>query len=192
MVSSSRPAAEARLALRRDDSSAPALVAALPAPARADPGLVLDFARWQRRANQDRAALAIWIKDGGPAEAAATPDGLTLDGVRRRARAVRDGDDLTVVLDGRNHPLSHRDPRAPPRAAAASGDRVASPIPARVARVLVAPGDTVARGAPLLVVEAMKTELTLRAPLDAVFAEVRAAPGYMIPEGRELVTFEVK
>ena len=70
----SRPAAEARLALRRDDPFAPALVAALPAPARADPGLVLDLAKWYRRANQDRAALAIWIKEGGPAEAAAGED----------------------------------------------------------------------------------------------------------------------
>lgn len=68
------PAAEARLALRRDDPSAPALAAALPAPARADPGLVLDLAKWLRRAGQDRAALAVWMKDGGPAEAAATDE----------------------------------------------------------------------------------------------------------------------
>jgi len=67
----SRPAAEARLALRRDDPSAPALASALAAPARADPGLVLDLAKWRRRAGQDRAALAIWSKDGAAAEAAA-------------------------------------------------------------------------------------------------------------------------
>ncbi len=70
----SRPAAEARLALRRDDPSAPALAAALPVPARADPALVLDLARWHRRAGQDRTALAIWAKEGGPAEAAAPDD----------------------------------------------------------------------------------------------------------------------
>lgn len=70
----SRPAAEARLALRRDDPSASTLVAALPAPARADPCLVLDLAKWHRRANQDRAALVVWLKEGGPAEAAATDD----------------------------------------------------------------------------------------------------------------------
>ena len=69
-----RPAAEARLALRRDDPSAPALAAALSAPARADPGLVLDLARWHRRANQDRAALVVWSKEGGPAEAAAAEE----------------------------------------------------------------------------------------------------------------------
>ena len=70
----SRSAAEARLALRRDDPSAPALAALLPTPARTDPGLVLDLARWHRRAGQDKAALAIWIKDGGSAEAAAPDD----------------------------------------------------------------------------------------------------------------------
>lgn len=69
-----RPAAEARLALRRDDPSAPALAAVLPAAARADLGLILDFLRWHRRAGQDRAALAIWINEGGPAEAAAPDD----------------------------------------------------------------------------------------------------------------------
>ena len=69
-----RPAAEARLALRRDDPSAPALVSVLPVPARADPGLVLDLLRWHRRAGQDRTALTIWIKEGSSAEAAAPDD----------------------------------------------------------------------------------------------------------------------
>jgi len=66
-----RPAAETRMALRRDDPSAAALAAALPAAARTDPGLVLDLAKWHRRAGQDRAALAIWTKEGSAAEAAA-------------------------------------------------------------------------------------------------------------------------
>ena len=74
LLPANRPAAEARLALRRDAPSAPVLAVALPAPARTDPGLVLDLARWHRRANGDRAALDIWMKEGGPAEAAAPDD----------------------------------------------------------------------------------------------------------------------
>lgn len=66
-----RPAAETRLALRRDDPSAAAMATALPASARTDPGLVLDLAKWHRRAGQDRPALAIWTKEGSAAEAAA-------------------------------------------------------------------------------------------------------------------------
>ena len=69
-----RPATEARLALRRDDPSAPALVAALPASARNDPAMTLDLAKWYRRAGQDRTALTVWAKDGSGAEAAAPGD----------------------------------------------------------------------------------------------------------------------
>jgi len=69
-----RPAAEARLALRRDDPSAAALVAVLPRPVRAEPSMVLELARWHRRAGQDRAAAALWVKCGGDAEAAVPPD----------------------------------------------------------------------------------------------------------------------
>ena len=71
----------------------------------------------------------------------------------------------------------------------AGSDRVAAPIPARVTRVLVSPGDTVAKGAALLVLEAMKTEITLSAPADGVVESVRAAVGEMVEEGVPLVTF---
>lgn len=69
-----RPAAEARLALRRDDTSAAASVATLPASMRADPAMVLELAKWHRRAGQDRAALALWLKSGSDAEVAVSPD----------------------------------------------------------------------------------------------------------------------
>lgn len=66
-----RPVAQARLALRRDDSAAPALLNALPEARRADPTLVLEHARFLRRAGQDAQALAVWTAQGTAAEAAA-------------------------------------------------------------------------------------------------------------------------
>ena len=69
-----RIAAQARLALRRDDAVAPALVALLPPDARTDPGVVLDLARWYRRAGLDRDAVGVWQASGAAAEAAAPPD----------------------------------------------------------------------------------------------------------------------
>ena len=66
------PAAEARLALRRDDPSAAALASRF--AGRADPSMVLDLAKWYRRAGQDRAALAVWVSRGAVAEAAAPSD----------------------------------------------------------------------------------------------------------------------
>ena len=70
-----RQEAEARLALRRDDPGAVALVAALPDAARHDPALVLDLARFLRRNDATgAAALAEWRADGGAAELASPPE----------------------------------------------------------------------------------------------------------------------
>lgn len=67
-----RPQAEARLALRRDDPVAPALVNAL--TRHEDPVLMLDLARWYRRAGLDRDAAQIWAAQGSAAEQAVPPD----------------------------------------------------------------------------------------------------------------------
>jgi soluble lytic murein transglycosylase len=66
--------AEARLALRRDAPSAPALVRALPAAMQTDPNLVIELARWYRRAGQDKDAAAVWAGAGVAAEAIAAPE----------------------------------------------------------------------------------------------------------------------
>lgn len=90
-----RPAAEVRLALRRDDPSAPALVAALSGAARTDPAVMLDLAKWHRRAGQDRAALALWVSAGVTAEAAAPPERQSAFWAERNLlarRMVRTGD----------------------------------------------------------------------------------------------------
>jgi soluble lytic murein transglycosylase len=71
-----KPKAEAWLALKRDDSSALALVAALPAPDRLEPGLFLEQARWLRRAGQDGEALALWKASGNDVEKSASADHL--------------------------------------------------------------------------------------------------------------------
>ncbi|MBC9175587.1 acetyl/propionyl/methylcrotonyl-CoA carboxylase subunit alpha [Pseudoroseomonas ludipueritiae] len=117
---------------------------------------------------------------------------LLLDGVSRRLRLVRRGDELTVVLAGRNHLLHRSDPLAPPRTETAGHDRVRAPVPGRVSRVLVRPGEVVAKNAPLVVIEAMKMELTLRAPMDGRVESVPHQAEEMVEEGTELVTFEME
>ena len=90
-----QPRAEARLALRRDDPSAPALVAALPEADRQEPGIVLEQARWLRRAGQDDDALALWKTLGNAAERLAPPDRLAAFWDERNIlarRRLRQGD----------------------------------------------------------------------------------------------------
>jgi 3-methylcrotonyl-CoA carboxylase alpha subunit len=82
------------------------------------------------------------------------------------------------------------DALAPPRGEAAASERVIAPIPGRIARVMVRPGDAVAQHAPLVMIEAMKMEMTLRAPAAGIVAQVRHAVDEMVEEGTELVTFE--
>lgn len=67
---------------------------------------------------------------------------------------------------------------------------VRAPMPSKVVEVRVKAGDAVQQGDIVVVLEAMKTEHTLRAPKDGVVAKVNAAQGAMCAEGTELVTFE--
>ena len=115
---------------------------------------------------------------------------LAIDGVLHRVRVARHGAALVAILDGDNFVVTPVDRLAPPRVEAAGDDRLSSPIPARVARILVQPGDEVKKGAPLMVLEAMKMELTLSAPMDGVIATVRHRVDDMVQEGADLITFE--
>ena len=96
---------------------------------------------------------------------------------------------VTVVLHGTTHVFERIDPLTPPHMESAGAGRVMAPIPGRVVSVLVQQGDEVARGQVLVVVEAMKMELTLTAPEDGTVAAVHCAVGDMVEEGRDLVDF---
>jgi 3-methylcrotonyl-CoA carboxylase alpha subunit len=117
---------------------------------------------------------------------------FTLDDVAIRARILRDGDALAVILDGATHELRHRDPRAASGVADSAGGRVVAPMPGRVLQVLVAPGDVVARGAVLLVLEAMKVQMRITAPAEGVVGAIRCAAGDLVEDGAELVTLETQ
>ena len=68
--------------------------------------------------------------------------------------------------------------------------RITVPIPGRVSRVLVAPGDRIARGDGMVVVEAMKMENELRAPRDGVVCTVDVEEGQGVEGGALLATLE--
>lgn len=64
---------------------------------------------------------------------------------------------------------------------------VKSPMPGRVVRVLVAEGDEVVRGAPVVVVEAMKMENELCAERDGKVVKVHVESGTAVDGGAKLV-----
>jgi 3-methylcrotonyl-CoA carboxylase alpha subunit len=116
-------------------------------------------------------------------------DGISLDGVTHRTHVVRQGAELTVIHRGRNHVFELIDPLIPAGAQGAGDDRVVAPIPARVTHVLVQAGDMVNKGAALIVLEAMKMEITLTAPRDGTVDVIRYIVGDMVEEGTELIRF---
>ncbi|HVN99980.1 MAG TPA: acetyl/propionyl/methylcrotonyl-CoA carboxylase subunit alpha [Steroidobacteraceae bacterium] len=114
----------------------------------------------------------------------------TIDGRRRGATVVTRGMHVHVFLDGRHDVLAHVDPLAPIAAAAAGPEGLRAPMPGRIIELIGAPGAELAKGAPLLVLEAMKIEHTVLAPSDGILRGFRVAVGEQVAEGSELVDFE--
>ena len=98
-------------------------------------------------------------------------------------------DDIAVMEDGETYVLRLHDPLADADSAGAAVDSIVAPMPGKIIQILVKAGDSVVRGAPLLVLEAMKMEHTLSAPHDATIQSVDAALGDQIVEGSVLIRF---
>ena len=67
------------------------------------------------------------------------------------------------------------------------GGRLTAPMPGKVVSFAVKAGDKVSKGQALAVMEAMKMEHTIAAPVDGVVAELLYAPGDQVTEGAELL-----
>lgn len=69
-------------------------------------------------------------------------------------------------------------------------ESLSAPMPATVVRIPVATGDQVQRGQTVLVLEAMKMELPLRAAHDGTVTAVRCREGELVQPGATLVEIE--
>jgi 3-methylcrotonyl-CoA carboxylase alpha subunit len=76
-------------------------------------------------------------------------------------------------------------------AAEAEGGRLTAPMPGKIVAVLVDNGKAVEKGAPLLIMEAMKMEHTIAAPAGGTVEEVLYAVGDQVAEGVQLLSFKV-
>ena len=65
-----------------------------------------------------------------------------------------------------------------------------APMPGVVTRVMVAAGDDVLKGQPLVAVEAMKMEHVIRSPRDGRIRSLAAKPGAMVQPGVALVELD--
>jgi len=114
---------------------------------------------------------------------------VTLGDATFRVRAVRDGVHWHLFRDGMHRVLALQSAQTAPEPDAAIGT-LAAPMPGKVLQVLVQQGATVARGAPLVILEAMKMEHTIAAPHDGRVAEIHFKAGEQVNEGVELLRLE--
>jgi 3-methylcrotonyl-CoA carboxylase alpha subunit len=112
-------------------------------------------------------------------------DGEAVPGAAGHVVKTRDA--LHVFHDGAHHAFTVVDPYLPPAGRGDAQGGLTAPMPGRVLAVQVKPGQRVARGAPLMILEAMKMEHTVTAPADGVVAAVLCAEGEQVKEGAELL-----
>ena len=115
-----------------------------------------------------------------------------LAGSRCRATVVRHSQDLTILSNGRSHLLTVEDPALLAAEQEETIGRLTAPMPGKVVAIMVAAGDRVERGAPLVVLEAMKMEHTITAPVTGTVASLFYAVGDIVSEGVALISFEVE
>ncbi|TCU24607.1 3-methylcrotonyl-CoA carboxylase alpha subunit [Rhizobium azibense] len=97
---------------------------------------------------------------------------------------------LCLRLDGNSHLFTLPDPLDGTTSETDVGDRLIAPMPGFVKIVRTSEGAAVSKGAPLIVMEAMKMELTLTAARDAIVESVHASEGQQVSEGAVLVTLK--
>lgn len=103
----------------------------------------------------------------------------------------RDGARHEITLSGAAVQLEIVDPLAAKRSRrddeSSGGGVIKALMPGRVNRILVQPGENVRKGAGLLILEAMKMENEIHAPVDGVVQEIFVTAGQTVEGGAELM-----
>ena len=73
----------------------------------------------------------------------------------------------------------------------AAGSQLKAPMPGRVVKVLVKVGEAVERGAPIVIVEAMKMENEMHAPASGTVLKLHVAEGATVDAGQLMVELEL-
>lgn len=119
------------------------------------------------------------VKGGGRSHRVAVTEGAAGELTLTQAAGL-----VRATVNGR------RSRRGGQVAGAAGEQRIVAPMPGKVLRVLVQPGQDVAARQPLVVVEAMKMENELSSPRDGRVKDVPAVEGQSVEAGRVLIIVE--
>ena len=124
-----------------------------------------------------------WLQDDGQLRA-------DLDGRRLGVTVVAAGEKRHVFFDGMSFIFAAIDPLFHAGAGGGAEGSLTAPMPGKVIALLAECGAPVEKGAPLLVLEAMKMEHTLVAPAAGTVKAFCYAVGEQVTDGAELLEFE--
>jgi 3-methylcrotonyl-CoA carboxylase alpha subunit len=115
-----------------------------------------------------------------------------LGGRRLNATVIAAAEQRHLFMDGRSLVLTLLDPLHQAGSAGATEGGLTAPMPGKVVALLAAVGESIAQGAPLLILEAMKMEHVITAPSAGKVKAFYYAAGEQVVDGAELVEFEAE
>jgi 3-methylcrotonyl-CoA carboxylase alpha subunit len=113
-----------------------------------------------------------------------------LDGTKTGAVALWDDRSLYLRTSNGRFELIHVDPFGVDDDEHAGEDRIVAPLPGTVVALLAEEGAVLEKGAPVLTLEVMKMEQTLRAPFAGTLKKLKCKVGDIVQEGVELAEIE--
>ncbi|MFC1429318.1 biotin carboxylase N-terminal domain-containing protein [Streptacidiphilus sp. N1-3] len=133
--------------------------------------------------SQDTSRYEVRVREGAPFTARAVVGGeqlrLTVHGVTHSFTQATDNAVQWLSIDGDSWAVHPHDPleQLALGAAGAGAAALNAPMPGTVTVVKAAVGDSVTKGQPLLILEAMKMEHVITAPYDGTLEQLRVAAG---------------
>jgi 3-methylcrotonyl-CoA carboxylase alpha subunit len=115
---------------------------------------------------------------------------VQLDGMEIAADVVARGEDRYVFCAGESYRMRLIDRLAHSGEEEPHAGHLMAPMSGTVVAVLVKPGEAVAKGATLLILEAMKMEHTITAPAAGTVNAVNYRAGDQVAEGADLLDIE--
>jgi len=118
-------------------------------------------------------------------------DGVELDiavnGHKVSAKVIQNGQDFTIFHGATVSYLHHYLPGAEGEDEDSGGGVIITPMPGKVSQVMVKDGEVVEAGQPLMILEAMKMEHTIKAQISGTIEGFALAAGDQVADGQILI-----
>ncbi|NIP37800.1 MAG: hypothetical protein GWO07_02060 [Candidatus Dadabacteria bacterium] len=119
---------------------------------------------------------------------------VIVNGKSHNLAVMKNGKEIQIFFQGNLYKFEHVSELEQARGGAGGGgaNQIASPMPSRIVKLLKKEGDAVEEGEGVIVVEAMKMESELKAPLTGIVKEIKVSEGDTVEGGAALVVLSAE